>query len=468
MVCSRGTLLLPVLAGLVVPAAASAVDPDLTRLAETAVSAEDYRARYQAIQELGKRISATDAPVVVPALMQAMQRDVREENRVAAINQLASIPVQYPGVLSALERTQDADPSLRVRQEATLAMYRMRVVAEQAEPRQETTSPALPGRFSVQPTRSSPVRLPNFDAAMAVDLFADPATASAALASTAPAPRFSGRVKTAKPKPAMALPEPSGAPPLRRSMATWSPPPSTVASLSPQVPNEPFAPASVGEPLPPQPASTLRPALATRADVPAPPALANDTRQVSATQLAPPTRRWEVEPRSEPDQSPMPTRTNVDSVASNAAVAENPTAGDAPSVETGKRGGWSRFLPWKWGSEPTAQKGSEDHRVFSSEEWMQTDRRPVSDNTGKVSGALPLEQVPRDPQARKEMADRMLAEARRMLEAGRLDDAEAIVYQVSELAVDYGRFEEKPSDLLREIAKARHRQSGSLFPSDAR
>lgn len=80
---------------------------------------------------------------------------------------------------------------------------------------------------------------------------------------------------------------------------------------------------------------------------------------------------------------------------------------------------------------------------------------------------LPLGRIPRSPDARRELARQMLAEARRLLNQNQLDQAETLAYQLRELAVEYSRWEDSPRHLLRDIDEQRGRQpTSTLFPTD--
>lgn len=71
--------------------------------------------------------------------------------------------------------------------------------------------------------------------------------------------------------------------------------------------------------------------------------------------------------------------------------------------------------------------------------------------------------VPADPKERKRYAQTKLAQARALLAEGRLEEAEEIARKVQDLAVDYGRFDDTPHAVLREISKTAVRRTTPLW-----
>lgn len=68
---------------------------------------------------------------------------------------------------------------------------------------------------------------------------------------------------------------------------------------------------------------------------------------------------------------------------------------------------------------------------------------------------IAMDQVPRDEAARKQLARELLVKGRQLIQSGRLDEAEDLLFQVRELAVHYRRLEYSPKSLARDIALAR-------------
>jgi hypothetical protein len=82
---------------------------------------------------------------------------------------------------------------------------------------------------------------------------------------------------------------------------------------------------------------------------------------------------------------------------------------------------------------------------------------------------LTLKQIPASESGRKAMSRQWLKDARVHLSAGRIDQAQAIADRLCELAIEYGRFEDNPHDLARDLAKARQKEvAAGLLPSSDR
>lgn len=80
---------------------------------------------------------------------------------------------------------------------------------------------------------------------------------------------------------------------------------------------------------------------------------------------------------------------------------------------------------------------------------------------------IPFDQLPKTAAARRELAHKLTAEARKHIADNRLDEAEHVVYQLRELAIDHYRSGDEPSVLQREIDRRRElRSNESLFPDD--
>ena len=77
--------------------------------------------------------------------------------------------------------------------------------------------------------------------------------------------------------------------------------------------------------------------------------------------------------------------------------------------------------------------------------------------TIEKSPLMPLDSIPRDEDGRKKLAKEMLDKARTHVQAGEIAEAEAILYQIRELAIRYGRFQYSPESLEKDILKARQR-----------
>lgn len=78
---------------------------------------------------------------------------------------------------------------------------------------------------------------------------------------------------------------------------------------------------------------------------------------------------------------------------------------------------------------------------------------------------IPLEEVPADPAARRTMAKKMLSDARAALSSGDLELADGLLYQLRELAVDFGRLGDNLTSLERDIDVARRKRLGQLLPA---
>lgn len=87
----------------------------------------------------------------------------------------------------------------------------------------------------------------------------------------------------------------------------------------------------------------------------------------------------------------------------------------------------------------------------------------LPDQSNSSNSLLPISKIPRDDNGRKMMARRMISDARRMLALEQIDEAEAMLYRVKELAVPYGRFEDSPAYLERDIIKARQKKRGHII-----
>lgn len=72
-----------------------------------------------------------------------------------------------------------------------------------------------------------------------------------------------------------------------------------------------------------------------------------------------------------------------------------------------------------------------------------------------VSSEFSLYIIPRSVEGRRELAQRLLAEGRNALEEGDISTAEKVVYQLRELALEYGPFEDNPDQLQLEISRSR-------------
>lgn len=122
----------------------------------------------------------------------------------------------------------------------------------------------------------------------------------------------------------------------------------------------------------------------------------------------------------------------TNSKASASPTISRPIAKSAPSAATNLPPAWSNPTP---DSKP--------------EETQATTKAP------SPRPWIALEQIPRDEAGRRQMASDLLERGRQMAEAGQFDEAELLLFQVRELAVNYRRRQYSPELLSRDIARAR-------------
>lgn len=89
------------------------------------------------------------------------------------------------------------------------------------------------------------------------------------------------------------------------------------------------------------------------------------------------------------------------------------------------------------------------------------ENQTAPEQTAKES--FSLYRVPRTPEGRKAMGQRLLAEARQALNGGDISKAEEILYQLKELAIEFGGYEDNPTKLQADIARSRP-YSDLLYP----
>jgi soluble cytochrome b562 len=82
---------------------------------------------------------------------------------------------------------------------------------------------------------------------------------------------------------------------------------------------------------------------------------------------------------------------------------------------------------------------------------------PTSDDIPAITSSdeFGIYRIPRTVEGRKELSRKLLAEARQHLAGGKIEAAQKIVYQLKELAVEYGAFEDNPTKLQADISKSR-------------
>jgi hypothetical protein len=88
--------------------------------------------------------------------------------------------------------------------------------------------------------------------------------------------------------------------------------------------------------------------------------------------------------------------------------------------------------------------------------WNQT-ASPASEipERPRPKSWIAADQLPRDESSRKAMARELLVKGRQLIQSGKVDEAEDVLFQVRELAVHYRRLEYSPKSLARDIALAR-------------
>lgn len=186
------------------------------------------------------------------------------------------------------------------------------------------------------------------------------------------------------------------------------------------------------------------------------PAHSEEEASIAASEEAvaegPPSPASAVPPPPAPAAVPPPPGPLTDSPAAPAPTSSSSVPSTKENVEPAK----SPAVAEVPAAPATAKAGG-----FLGRSAIQTN--PSSDTRSMMS----LTEIPRDPAARKELAKRMLAEARRLLSEGKLDQAEAIAFRTRELAVRYGLFEDSPESLEKDLTKARQRARAGQAPSTA-